>query len=207
MKNREDKFQGYRIMYKILKFGNFHILILIIILIEFGYVRGEETRRFSFRDVIKIAAGQGLAVLQARNVIEDKENSVRQSNGSFLPSLSAGVSTGKSIAFPGGNSSPVQGSANISMNYSLSASSFANRNAARYNLQSAKASLEQIRDDIMLEAAQKYIAVISAQAAIKVQKADLENQVQQLEQISAFHDYGRKAISDVLQQKTVVSEA
>src|SRR5690554_7090140 len=153
-----------------------------------------------------MAADQGLAVLRAENVIAERENSLRQSKGAFHPSLSAGLSTGKSITFPDGHSSPAQGSANLNMNYSLSASSFSSHMAAQHNLQSATASLEQTRDEMMFEAAQKYIAVISAQAAIGVQKADLESQIQQLEQINAFYNHGRKAISDVLQQKTVVSE-
>ncbi|HLV30537.1 MAG TPA: TolC family protein [Chitinispirillaceae bacterium] len=193
-------------IFKGVRFSRILVLVLLMVLIDSRVSKGEEIKQFSFSDVLRMAADQGLAVLRAENVIAERENSLRQSKGAFHPSLSAGLSTGKSITFPDGHSSPAQGSANLNMNYSLSASSFSSHMAAQHNLQSATASLEQTRDEMMFEAAQKYIAVISAQAAIGVQKADLESQIQQLEQINAFYNHGRKAISDVLQQKTVVSE-
>ncbi|MDO5576166.1 MAG: TolC family protein [Fibrobacter sp.] len=181
-------------------------IVLFLVFIDYGVINSEENL-LSFGDALKIASSRGLSVLKSQNVVADRENSVRQSKGTFYPSASAGLSAGKSATFPDGYSSPGQGSANLGLNYSLSASSFASHDATKYSLRSAAASLEQTRNSIMLEAAQKFIAVISAQAAIDVQKANLESQTQQLEEISAFYDHGRKAISDVLQQKTAVSEA
>lgn len=182
-------------------------IVLFLIFIDYSIIKSEEKNLLSFGDALKIASGRGLSVLKSQNVVADRENSVHQSKGTFLPSASAGLSAGKSATFPDGYSAPGQGSANLGMSYSLSASSFASHDAAKYNLRSAAASLEQTRNSIMLETAQKFIAVISAQAAIDVQEANLESQTQQLEEISAFYDHGRKAISDVLQQKTAVSEA
>jgi outer membrane protein len=167
----------------------------------------EEKKALSLTDVLRIASDSSISIHQARYQTLSREASARQATGSLLPSLSASVSTGKQADLRESTSSPTGVDAGLSLSYSLSAQSFYNREAANLSREAAMAAEEQARDDILLESAQSFLNVVSTGAAIDVEKANLEYEKSQLEQIEAFYQSGRKSVSDVLQQKTFVSEA
>lgn len=167
----------------------------------------EEKKALSLTDVLRIASDSSISIHQARYQTLSREASARQATGSLLPSLSASASTGKQADLRESTSSPTGVDAGLSLSYSLSAQSFYNREAANLSREAAIAAEEQARDDILLESAQSFLNVVSTGAAIDVEMANLEYAKSQLEQIEAFYQSGRKSVSDVLQQKTFVSEA
>jgi outer membrane protein len=180
--------------------------VLAVITISL-FTSAEQKRSLSLTDVLKIASDSSISIHQARYQTLSREASARQATGSLLPSLSASASTGKQVDLRESTSSPTGVDAGLSLSYSLSAQSFYNREAANLSREAAIAAEEQARDDILLESAQSFLNVVSTGAAIDVEMANLEYAKSQLEQIEAFYQSGRKSVSDVLQQKTFVSEA
>jgi len=182
-------------------------LAAVMIAICWQTISGETNTSLSFTDVLKIAADSSISIHLSQNQTLSRIASARQANGSLLPSLSASASTSKRIPFRDDFSPPATADAGISLSYSLSAKTFYDRNSTILGKEAAEASEQQTRDDILLRAAQLFLNIVSTSSSIEVEDANLEYQKTQLEQVEAFYQSGRKSISDVLQQKTFLSEA
>ncbi len=173
-------------------------------------------QKVTFADAIQIALKQNLTVRQAENTLELQQATVSQLRQTLLPSF--GFSVGGNDVV-GRQFNTNEGRITTQQTQSVSpgvGSNFlvfdANRTtasirSARANTDAALFDLSRTRQTAVFNVASDFVALVSAQSQLDVQRDNLVALQAQLDQIQQFANAGARPISDLYQQRANVASA
>jgi outer membrane protein len=173
-------------------------------------------KTITLRDAIETALKANIDLMQATNLVEAKELSVKRSRTDFLPDLRLSMGTSRSYSKQYNDvSRSFEGAQSYGMNLSVSSgvtlfSGFerlASLRQSQLELEAERKSLTRSREQIIFETVQQFVIVVLDGDLIKVNEENLEAQRRQLAQIEAFTTSGRRPVVDLYQQQASVAEA
>jgi outer membrane protein len=174
---------------------------------------------------IGIALHKNSTLLKSSNQIEGYESSVQAAYGNFLPTLGLNASwdwsksdtKGIGTVNINGVPVPIISTTETSRNYSGAVysnwtlfdglSSFATVSQSKNNLESAKYSLERVKQDIVYQTMSLYYQVVYNGQLLNVKKDDLKWNEKNLETIKERNRLGAATLADVYQQEVAKGNA
>jgi outer membrane protein len=173
-------------------------------------------QRVTFAEAIQIALKQNLTVRQFENNLQIQQATANQARYNLLPDLSFGTSAsdnvGQQFNLNTGNLSTQQ---TRSLNPSVRSSFLvydANRTvatirSARETANAMTMDVSRTRQTAVFNVASDFVALVSAQSQLDVQRENLVALQVQLDQIQQFANAGARPISDLYQQRANVASA
>lgn len=171
-------------------------------------------------DAVKIALHQNSNVVKSTNSIASFESGVKSAYGNLLPNLNINGGFGWQRVSDNGGKTQIDyfgnpqtlGPSQIdSRNWSVSGggsvtlfnglSNIATINQSKANLESAKLSLEKLKQDVVLQTITYYTQIISYQKLLKFQEENLNYNKGLLDQIKEKYNLKMVPISDVYSQE------
>lgn len=173
-------------------------------------------RIISFKEAIRIALEQNTTVRAAENSAALGEVGVSEATGQFLPNLTLSTTGARNF----GRSFDEQAGQVVSQttkSLSLGVNSgvvlfdgfgnIAQLKGARLNSKATEAELHRTRETIAFNVASQFLALISRQEQLRVQRQNLQAVTQLEQQIQTFVDNGARTIADLYQQQANVASA
>lgn len=173
-------------------------------------------RIISFKEAIRIALEQNVTVRAAQNSAALGEVGVSEATGQFLPNLT--VSSTGSRNF--GRSFDQQAGEVVSQttkSLSLGVNSgvvlfdgfgnVAQLKGAKLNSKASGEELHRARETVAFNVASQFLALISRQEQLRVQRQNLQAVTQLEQQIQTFVDNGARTIADLYQQQANAASA
>src|SRR4051812_23084391 len=173
-------------------------------------------QRITFADAIQIALKQNLTVRQAENTLEIQQATASQAGKTLLPDFRFSVNSSDAV---GRQFNLNEGRFTTQQTQSLSpgvGSSFlvfdanktrANIVAARADVAASSLDLARSRQTAVFTVASDFVALVSNQSQLDVQRENLVALQAQLDQIQQFANAGARPISDLYQQRASVASA
>ncbi len=177
-------------------------------------------KELSLNDAINIALHQNTSLIKSQNNLETNSSAIKNAYGNLLPNLNLNGSWNwQRITDKGGETqidyfgraTALPASETDSRNYSLSAggnvtlfdgfSNIANINQAKNNFESAKLAIEKEKQDIILQTANYYFAIISYDSLLKYQDEDLKYNQELLKEIKEKQQLKMVTLADVYSQE------
>lgn len=198
------------------------LVFMFLILFTFSSFSQEE---LTLNKAIQIALNKNSSLQKSINGINGYESSVLASYGNFLPSLglngswdwSRNESKSTGTFTVNGTVLSTGAESEQSRSYQWSASSnwtlfdglanFATLSQSKNNLQSAKYSLDRLKQDIVFQTTSLYYNVINAQKLLKVKDDNLKWNEKNLETIRERNKLGAATLADVYQQEVAAGNA
>jgi len=198
------------------------ILILFILTLSINNMAQDE---LTLDKAIGIALHKNSTLLKSSNQIEGYESSVQAAYGNFLPTLGLNASwdwsksdtKGIGTVNINGVPVPIISTTETSRNYSGAVysnwtlfdglSSFATVSQSKNNLESAKYSLERVKQDIVYQTMSLYYQVVYNGQLLNVKKDDLKWNEKNLETIKERNRLGAATLADVYQQEVAKGNA
>jgi len=195
------------------------ILILIIPISSFAQ------KELSLNQAIQIALHKNSSLQKGLNNLESSESNVQQSYGNFLPTLGVGASWDWTRSDVSGFGTVVIGGVqvpsiaittqtrnyqwNVNTNWTLfdGLSNFATLSKTKSEFQSAKLSLERLKQDIVFQTTSLYYDIINNQQQLKVNEDNLKWNKKNLETIRERNKLGAATLADVYQQEVATGNA
>lgn len=195
-------------------------ILLSFTLINFNYSQ----ERLSLENAISIALQKNSTLKQLDNNISTFESSKMAAIGNFLPTLNASGSwdwtrneNAASVMSIGGFNFDIPESKTESRSFSVGATSnlilfdglsnFATLSQSKYNLESAKLSLERIKQEVVFRTISLYYSVVEIEQLLKVRTEDVIQQQKTLETIEERNRLGAVTLADVYQQQVQLGNA
>lgn len=196
----------------------FYIIISIFI-VTFSN-KSFSQKLITMDDAIQIALNQNTGIVKSTNSIASFESGVKSAYGNLLPNLSINGGFGwQRVSDNGGKTQidffgnpqtlgpsqidsrnwSVSGGGNVTLFNGLS--NIATINQSKANLESAKLSLEKLKQDVVLQTITYYTQIISYQKLLKFQEENLNYNEGLLEQIKEKYNLKMVPISDVYSQE------
>ena len=195
------------------------LIIITMVLIPFLSFAQEE---LSLEKAIEIALHKNSTLQKNLYGLEGYESNVLASYGNFLPTFGAGAgwnwtrSEGVGIEFVGGTPIEISSStesrsysAGVSGSWQLfdGLSNFATLSQSQNDLESAKLSLDRLKQDIVFQTTSLYYDIISAQKLLAVKDDNLKWNEKNLETIKERNKLGAATLADVYQQQVATGNA
>ena len=170
----------------------------------------------TFDDAIRIALRQNTTLLQANNSAALSSATVKQQRLSFMPDLRLTTSTGQNY---GRTFSPDEGriidQTTQTLNTGVSSSvtlfngftNTASLRSARLSEDAGERNVKRAEQTVTFTVASNFLALVTQQEQLRVQRENLAAQEAQEKQIKAFVDAGSRPISDLYQQQAAVAAA
>jgi len=170
------------------------IILLLILLPILGFAE-----EYNLEDLVNIGLEKSVDMQAANISYENSASATRMSWFDLLPSLSASVSTTKSL-IP--KSDWVKNSG-ISLNKSLISGNpeYLSIKKSLINLQKSKLSRQNNRKKIVYNIVSKYLAVLEARRKLEIKKQNLVLQEKIFKQIKIQYESGEKSLLDLKQSK------
>ncbi len=194
--------------------------IFLIVIITAFVNQTFSQKLITMDDAVKIALTQNSGIVKSTNSIASFESGVKSAYGNLLPNLSinggfnwqrVSDNGGKTQIDYFGNPQTLGPSQIDSRNWSVSGggsvtlfnglSNIATINQSKANLESAKLSLEKLKQDVVLQTITYYTQIISYQKLLKFQQENLNYNKGLLEQIKEKYNLKMVPISDVYSQE------
>jgi outer membrane protein len=183
-----------------MKFGSILLMLIVPSLVAADTL-------LSLDQAVALALKQGYSLATADIQRQTAAVNAKAADANLLPGLSTSASASYQQTLEKNPATSSSEGVSIGMDYDFTPAAFSSAKAAHLQQQAALNSYEQAQNDIALAASRGYIDVVYAQAAIGVEQANLDYQLDRLKQVEAFHSAGTRSIADVLQQKTAAAEA
>ncbi len=196
----------------------FYFILIIISVCAFN--KSYSQKALTLNDAVTIALNQNTNVVQSTNSLATFQAGVKSAYGNLLPNLNLNggfnwqrVSDdgGKTQLDYFGNPQTIGSSQVDSRNWSVSAvgsvtlfnglSNIAAINQSKANLESAKFTLEKLKQDVTLQTVNLYMQIISYQKLLNFQEENLKYNQGMLDRIKQMFDLKIVAISDVYSQQ------
>ena len=195
-------------------------LWLIMFFALFFYSNNYAQKELSLNDAISIALHQNTALIKSQNNLQVNSSAVKSAYGNLLPNLNLNGSWNwQRITDKGGETqidyfgreTILPPSELDTRSYNLSAggnvtlfdglSNIANIDQSKNNLESAKLALGKQKQDIILQTANYYFAIISYDSLLKYQDADLKYNQELLKEIKEKQQLKMVTLADVYSQE------
>ena len=182
-------------------------------------------KELTLNNAIQIALHKNSSLQKGLNNLESSESNVQQSYGNFLPSLGVGASWDWTRSDVAGFGTVVSGGVlvpsfaattqtrnyqwNVNSNWTLfdGLSNFATLSKTKNELESAKLSLERLKQDIVFQTTSLYYEIINNQQQLKVNEDNLKWNKKNLETIKERNKLGAATLADVYQQEVATGNA
>ena len=180
-------------------------------------------QQLTLKDAIRIALHKNSTLQKTQNNLETFESGVLSAWGNFLPTLSAGANWSWSRSDVDGlliqtiSGVPIVSVSTESRDYNAGFSSgwtlfdglsnFATLSQSENNLESAKLSLDRLKQDIIFQTMFFYYDVINAMKLLEVKQDDLKWNEENLETIRERNKLGAATLADVYQQEVATGNA
>lgn len=173
-------------------------------------------RRIGFTDAVNIALTQNASIRQAENATELAAATVKQQRMVFLPDLRLNTSGSNSLGRTfsqdeGGIVNQTTQSVNAGLSSSVTVfDGFRNQSAlrgARLDERASTQDLARSKQTVVFTVATNFLALVSNEEQLRVQKENLVALEQQEAQIQQFVTAGARPISDLYQQQAAVANA
>ncbi len=180
-------------------------------------------QQLTLNDAIRIALHKNSTLQKTQNNLETFESGVLSAWGNFLPTLSAGANWNWNRSDVDGlitqsvGGVPVVSISTESRDYNAGfnsgwtlfdgLSNFATLSQSKNNLESAKLSLDRLKQDIIFQTMFFYYDVINAMKLLEVKKDDLKWNEENLETIRERNKLGAATLADVYQQEVATGNA
>jgi len=194
----------------------YSFLFFIVIFYSNNYAQKE----LSLTDAITIALHQNTSLIKSQNNLETNSSAIKSAYGNLLPNLSLNGSWNWQRIIDKGGETQIDyfgretilpPSETDARSYSLSAggnvtlfdglSNIANINQAKNNFESAKLIVEKQKQDIILQTANYYFAIISYDSLLKYQDEDLKYNQELLKEIKEKQQLKMVTLADVYSQE------
>lgn len=196
-----------------------YLLLILFFTLNF-YSINYAQKELSLDDAITVALHHNTSLLQSQNNLKMNNSAVKSAYGNLLPNLNLNGSwnwqriTDKGgetqINYFGGEET-LPASEIDTRSYALSAggnvtlfdglSNIANINQKKNNLESAKLTLEKQKQDIILQTANYYFAIISYDSLLKYQDENLKYNQELLKEIKEKQQLKMVTLADVYSQE------
>jgi len=173
-------------------------------------------RIISFKEAIRIALEQNVSVRAAQNSAALGQVGVSEAAGQFLPNLNLSSTGARNF----GRSFDQQAGEVVSQttkSLSLGVNSgvvlfdgfgnIAQYKSAKLNSKASEEELHRARETVAFSVASQFLALISRQEQLRVQRQNLQAVTQLEQQIQTFVDNGARTIADLYQQQANVASA
>lgn len=199
---------------------------VLIILSITAFEKSYSQKVLTLDEAVTIARNQNTNVVKSTNSLATFQAGVKSAYGNLLPSLSLGGgfgwqrvtnSNGQIIVDSLGNEINTGSSQYDSRNWSVSAgggvtlfnglSNIASINQSKANLESAKLTLEKLKQDVTLQTITYYTQIISYQKLLNFQEENLKYNEELLMQIKEKFDLKIVPINDVYSQEAQTANA
>mgnify|MGYP001182241990 CR=1 FL=1 len=195
------------------------VILILILATSISY--GQKV--LSLTDAINIALQRNTTIQKSINTLATTKKAAETSYGQLLPSVSANGSwswdrteskNGGSVSVYGGNIA-VRTNETRSYNAGINTSwtlydglaNISAMNQSKNAYESAKLTLEKLKQDIVFNTISYYYDVVNNEALVKVKEEDLKTQQKNLETISERNKLGAVTLADVYKQQYVVGNA
>ncbi len=198
------------------------IIVTVLILITISTTSFAQ-QQLTLKDAIRIALHKNSTLLKNQNSLETFESGVQSAWGNFLPTLSAGANWNWNRSDVDGlitqtiGGIPVISVSSESRDYSAGFSSgwtlfdglanFATLSQSENNLESAKLSLDRLKQDIIFQTMFFYYDVINTTKLLEVKQDNLKWNQKNLETIRERNKLGAATLADVYQQEVATGNA
>ena len=203
---------------------SFYFILIILSICNFN--NSYSQKLLTLDDAVTIARNQNTNVVKSTNSIAVFQSGVKSAYGNLLPNLSLGAgfnwqrvtnNTGNTVFDSLGRQISTGSSQSDSRNWSVSAgggvtlfnglSNIASINQSKANLQSAKLTLEKLKQDVTLQTITLYTQIISFQKLLNFQAENLKYNEELLTQIKEKFDLKIVPINDVYSQEAQTANA
>jgi outer membrane protein len=180
-------------------------------------------QQLTLKDAIRIALHKNSTLQKNQNNLETYESGVQSAWGNFLPTLSAGANWNWNRSDVDGiitqtiSGVPILSVSTESRDYNAGFSSgwmlfdglsnFATLSQSENNLESAKLSLDRLKQDIIFQTMFFYYDVINAMKLLEVKQDNLKWNEKNLETIRERNKLGAATLADVYQQEVATGNA
>jgi outer membrane protein len=173
-------------------------------------------RTITFSDAVAIALRQNTTLLQAENTSAMSATAVRDKKSAFLPSLSLNLCSAANV---GGGFSSTYGSVGSqtsrSLNTGLSSSivlfdgmrNVSELRQAQLDESASTSDLTRVKQTTVFTVSSNYLALMTAEAQVAVQRENLTAQEAQEAQLQKLVKVGEKPISELYQQQAITAGA
>ena len=198
--------------------------LLLFLSLIFSLCLSAQTK-LSLDEAVSIALQRNPALIKSKNNIESYKSSLRSAYGDLIPSLGANGSWNWSKTTDAGgtqtdyfgNIVQIPASEYDSRSYSLSAgggvtlfdglSNWANISQKDNQLESAKYSLEKLKQDIVLQTTDLFYSALNEAELLKVRQDNLQYNQKLFETIQERNRLGAVALADVYAQQVQLGNA
>jgi len=179
-------------------------------------VRAQDTRVITFQEAIRIALDQNSALKQTENAAALDQVDVTAARQQFLPDLQLAVRGSETYGrnFDSNEGRVVdQTTTNATIGLSSGVVLFdgfgntATLKAAEFNRDAGTLDVQRARETIAFTVATNYLALISQQEQLQVQRENLSAQAALEQQIQTYVDAGARTIADLYQQQANAASA
>jgi outer membrane protein len=191
-------------------------VLALVSLAALSVANAQNARIITFQEAIRIALDQNTTVRAAQNAVALGKVGVSEARGVFLPNLT--FSTNGSQNF-GRNSDTLQNqstsqntrSASMGLNSGVTVfdgfGNVAQLRSAKFSDAASEQELVRTRETVAFTVASNFLALISNQEQLRVQRENLAAVAELERQIQTFVDNGARTIADLYQQQANVANA
>jgi outer membrane protein len=194
----------------------FTTIIVAAMLVCGAPAGAQDTRVITFQEAIRIALDQNSTLKQAENAAALDQVGVTAARQQFLPDLQLAVRGSENYGrnFDSDEGRIVdQATTNATIGLSSGVVLFdgfgntATLKAAEFNRDASSLDLQRSRETIAFTVATNYLALISLQEQLQVQRENLSAQAALEQQIQTYVDAGARTIADLYQQQANAASA
>jgi outer membrane protein len=179
-------------------------------------ILAQQAQRITFADAIQIALKQNLTVRQMENNLLVQQATANQARNNLLPDFSFRTSASDNVGQQFNSNIgklTTQQTQSVSPNVSSSflvydaSRTTSNIRSARENANALTMDVSRTKQTAVFTVASDFVALVSAQSQLDVQRENLVALQAQLDQIQQFANAGARPISDLYQQRANVASA
>ncbi len=201
----------------------------IILLLLFSFINAKESNaqeKITLSQAILIALNQNTSIIKSTNSLQTSNASIKNAYGSLIPTLNFNSgwnwqrtvnSQGATVVNFFGEAQKLGPTITDTRNYSLSLngnvilfdglSTLTNISLQKNNLQTAKYDLEKLRQDVVLQTVNLFVAVINYEKILSFQQEDQKYNSDLLSKIKEMYDLKMVTNSDLYAQEYQTSNS
>ncbi len=193
-----------------------NVLGAVILMISFGAAQAQDTLQLDFRQAVEIALSKNLDYQIQSNQMEVLKRQKQSAFASHFPSANIGSSFQQQ---KGQQFQQIEGeivvtnvtneivSSGLSLNMPIfnSGRRILDTQSSKLSYMAGEKGLERAAQQVIFDVSRRYLQVLLDGELFRIAQENLDNQKQQLEQITGFVDAGLRTLSDQYNQESEVA--
>jgi outer membrane protein len=176
----------------------------------------ESTWEITLGDAISISLEKNLELMESSNQVETSKVALQQKKHNFLPDLTLSASGSKRSGarydqlkdrIEDTTSDVMNTDAKSSLTLFNGFENVAGLAQARFDLNASKGYLKRQKEYTIFETISRFLQAVMYSELVSIEKENLTTQQNQLDKIEEFFKYGKRPVTDVLQQRADIAQA